>query len=88
MTEVTRRSARLEERWEWRTRAACRGTDLGVFLPTVIQLGDVIRAREAQAKAICATCSVINQCLAWAVLVNEPRGVWGGKTADERHGER
>lgn len=42
------------------------------------------RAREQQAKAICATCPVRAECLAVAVAAGERHGVWGGLTSDER----
>jgi WhiB family redox-sensing transcriptional regulator len=40
--------------------------------------------REMQAKAICASCPVINNCLRWALEAREPYGVWGGRSAEER----
>jgi WhiB family redox-sensing transcriptional regulator len=43
-----------------------------------------VRRREARAKAICATCPVIDICLRTALRNNEPFGVWGGMSPDER----
>lgn len=40
-------------------------------------------ARGAEAKQICYTCPVINQCLAYA-LTHHEAGVWGGRTESER----
>lgn len=40
--------------------------------------------REATAKAICATCSRRDDCLALAMRNRERDGVWGGTTPEER----
>ena len=40
---------------------------------------------QAQAKAICLTCPAAPQCLADALERDEPDGVWGAHTTDERH---
>jgi WhiB family redox-sensing transcriptional regulator len=37
-----------------------------------------------QAKAVCAQCPVIQNCLRWALAAREPYGVWGGLSAEER----
>ena len=67
-------------------RAVETGVDL--FFNPDSERGKSKRTREANAKAVCATCPVIQQCLTWAMTVNEPYGVWGGKSADERHAIR
>lgn len=36
------------------------------------------------AKTLCGTCPVRVQCLETALIDNEPFGVWGGLTPDER----
>jgi hypothetical protein len=40
--------------------------------------------REAAAKAICATCPVIAACRKHALAVQEPYGIWGGLSEDDR----
>lgn len=40
------------------------------------------------AKAICATCPVRVECLAYAKAFGEPAGVWGGLDELERSGRR
>jgi len=40
--------------------------------------------REATAKAVCATCPVIQQCREHALAVQEPYGIWGGLSEDDR----
>ena len=58
--------------------AACQGADTTVFFP-------VSDTFAGEAKAICATCPVAEQCLEYAVATHQPDGVWGGLTALERH---
>lgn len=38
-----------------------------------------------EAKIVCASCPVIAECRQHALDNNEPYGVWGGLTANERH---
>lgn len=68
-------------RLDWRSRAACRDTDPGLFFP---DLGE----SAAEAKAVCAACPVASECLAYAVSVPERHGVFGGLSAKERRGMR
>jgi WhiB family redox-sensing transcriptional regulator len=42
------------------------------------------KARENAAKTVCGTCPVIAQCRAHALSVQEPYGIWGGLTEEER----
>jgi WhiB family redox-sensing transcriptional regulator len=62
---------------EWRSFAACRTVDSGVFFPQ----SDLFSNR---AKLICSTCPVREKCLAWAMGTDQRYGVWGGKTSRER----
>lgn len=61
----------------WRSRAACRGLDPGLFFP---EIGET----AAEAKAICAQCPVARQCLDFALVNAETEGVWGGVTPRAR----
>ena len=65
----------------WRNRAACLGTDPAVFYPG----RDAPAAASRAARAICADCPVVDDCLAYALAQpkGETYGVWGGMTADE-----
>lgn len=69
---------------EWADQAACKG--MRIFFPTQAGPGYNPRmVREvAAAKAVCAGCSVREDCLAHATATNETRGIWGGLTASER----
>lgn len=69
----------------WRQKAAC------LPLPAVLFFGMddnesplERRAREEQAKRICAICEVRSECLQFAVETREPYGIWGGLTEIER----
>jgi WhiB family redox-sensing transcriptional regulator len=67
----------------WSTRAACRNADPELFFTPEGDRGNVVREREAKAKAVCGFCLVKADCLADA-LENGLVGVWGGTNDDER----
>jgi len=46
--------------------------------------GSTRRDREAEAKAVCQRCPVIDACRRHALQVAEPYGVWGGLSEEER----
>jgi WhiB family redox-sensing transcriptional regulator len=58
-------------------QAACAGEDLNMFFP------DTPNNRAVAAKAVCKTCSVVAECLQFA-LENYEQGVWGGTTDNQR----
>ena len=58
--------------------AACQDADTTVFFP-------VSDTFAGEAKAVCATCPVAEQCLEYAISTHQSDGVWGGLTAVERH---
>jgi WhiB family redox-sensing transcriptional regulator len=70
--------------WQWQSRAACRGLGDDLFFASNNERAASRRRRERAAKVVCATCPVIHPCLAWALSADEPYGVWGGLSADER----
>lgn len=70
--------------WEWQIDAACRGTDTATFYHPENERGPSRKRREMRAKALCARCPVINDCLRWALTAREPYGVWGGLSVEER----
>jgi Transcription factor WhiB len=39
---------------------------------------------ENQAKAVCASCSIRQKCLEYAITNKETEGVWGGLSGPER----
>ena len=54
------------------------------FPPLQFERKDEKAEREAQAKAICATCPVREACLEYALRIREPHGIWGGMSEAER----
>jgi WhiB family transcriptional regulator, redox-sensing transcriptional regulator len=76
-------ASNLDESWE--LKAACRGphTDL-FFPPDHFEKKTEREFRERQAKSICAECPVQEECLKYALRINEQHGVWGGKNEAER----
>jgi len=62
----------------WQDNAACKDADSSIFLSGVT-------SRVNQAKAICATCNVQEECLSFALYHEdfEPH-VYGGFTGEER----
>ena len=61
----------------WREDAACRGIDTDVFFPATDEEAE-------EAKAICASCPVREECLEFALQTRQEDGVWGGLTETER----
>lgn len=70
----------------WRDRAACLGVDPELFFP-VADTGPAHVAQVEAAKAVCAGCPVVAECLAEA-LARIPDGIAGGLTAAERRALR
>lgn len=64
------------EALKWYDDALCAEVgDQGVFFE---------HDQEEEAKLICARCPVQEECLAYAFETEEPLGVWGGMSAQER----
>ncbi|KQU68894.1 WhiB family transcriptional regulator [Phycicoccus sp. Root101] len=84
MTNISRLPKPLLSSYEWQTRGACRTTDPNEFFPADSERGNRRLTREERAKALCATCPVTQACLEHAMTVQEPYGVWGGTTPEER----
>jgi WhiB family redox-sensing transcriptional regulator len=69
----------------WQSKAACRGADASLFFaPNYFERREEKDGREAKAKAICERCAVREECLAYALKIREPHGVWGGLNEFER----
>jgi WhiB family redox-sensing transcriptional regulator len=67
---------------DWRHIAACREEDPELFFPIGTTGPAVLQIEEA--KAVCHSCSVIDECLTWALESGQEAGVWGGPSEDER----
>jgi WhiB family redox-sensing transcriptional regulator len=69
----------------WQAEAACRGPHAAVFFPPPqFERKEEKLGREEKAKAICARCPVREPCLAYALRIREPHGIWGGMSESER----
>lgn len=55
----------------------CMETDPELWFPETW-----LQARDA--KRLCGTCPVQNECLTFALETNQSDGIWGGLTAEER----
>lgn len=69
---------------EWIAKAECRGVDTNVFYPPMHATAEVM----AEAKSICAECSVVAECRDYAVRHNIRDGIWGGMNRRERDAYR
>ena len=67
----------VEEELRWQDRALCAQTDPEAFFP---EKGGSTR----EAKRICTTCSVRDECLEYALGHDERFGIWGGLSERER----
>ena len=63
----------------WVKQAACDAGD-----DNVLYAEHGGRGLVAHGKALCAGCPVRMPCLQFALDNNEPHGIWGGMTPDER----
>jgi len=64
----------------WRSRSACRGLPSDMFVSAELMTTE----EEATAKAVCAGCAVVDDCLIYSIVNAVRFGVWGGLTGDER----
>lgn len=85
-----------QARPEWFDRALCAPVDgivdpdvVAMFFPNSSDMGGADRhdvnatvSYELDAKAICAACPVRSECLEFGL--DEPTGIWGGRSARER----
>ncbi|MCU7826926.1 WhiB family transcriptional regulator [Kitasatospora sp. DSM 101779] len=84
MAVISRLPGPLHQRWDWQLQGACRRSDARLFFHPSGERGRAHDEREEAAKRICGDCPVRAECLAHALSVREPYGVWGGMGEDER----
>lgn len=68
----------------WKARAACAGISFPLFFPTQESPANQV----ARAKAVCAACPVVAECLEYSLETNQVSGIWGGTTEEERRSLR
>ena len=61
----------------WHSYAACANVDPDLFFP---ERGE----STSEAKAVCFTCPVREECLEYALRAGEKFGIWGGMSERER----
>ncbi|MBW5249936.1 WhiB family transcriptional regulator [Streptomyces poriferorum] len=66
----------------WRMLAACREEDPDLFFPIGSTGPALVQAEDA--KAVCRSCPVRQECLRWALDNGQDAGVWGGLDETER----
>jgi WhiB family redox-sensing transcriptional regulator len=71
---------------EWRSLGACLTADPDLFFP--ISSAGPGKAQTSQAKIICTTCRVLQQCLSFALETDQAHGVWGGTSPEDRQALR
>lgn len=73
--------------WEpqpWANEASCRGVP-ELFFPVPAERPQARLEREASARAVCESCSVLRECRSYARRHRE-YGFWGGESEEQRHG--
>lgn len=72
----------------WEEQAACQDTPIelwfGIERDPGIKKSFRTQEQSAQAKAICASCPVLDECRSWALESRIPFGIVGGLTERER----
>jgi WhiB family redox-sensing transcriptional regulator len=84
MAETSRLPKPVATAWEWQYQSACRTLPTEMFFHPDGERGPRRVAREKAAKAVCASCPVIAACRAHALAAQEPYGIWGGLSEEER----
>lgn len=71
------------DNYGWREYAECKGVDPNVFVPNE---GRGLNGRTTYAKArdYCKRCTVVNECLLFALTEHMEFGMFGGATPRER----
>jgi len=72
-------------KYSWREQASCKGIDPNVFVPNE-NSGLTGRTTYAVARDFCKRCTVVNECLMFALKENMEFGMFGGTTPRERRG--
>jgi len=70
--------------WAWQLQARCRDEDPSLFFAVEGERCEAVSRRQRRAKAVCAQCHVIKECLEHSILHEERFGIWGGLSVEER----
>lgn len=69
----------FDDRPDWQALGNCQGLDLDMFFPA---RGDNEGVKAAQ--AVCAGCTVRDDCLEYALAEGIEHGIWGGRSERDR----
>ena len=84
VADIHRLPSPLSTNWEWQLDGLCRDLDSAQFFHPEGERGGPRRRRAEAAKRICAKCPVLSTCRQYALQTQEPYGVWGGLSEEER----
>ena len=84
MAEISRLPRPFADLWEWQYSGACQSLPSEMFFHPDGERGPSRRNRDNAAKVVCASCPVINECREHALSVQEPYGIWGGLSEEDR----
>lgn len=84
MVNIKRLPPPIWESYEWQYDGACADLDVNDFFSPEHERGFARERRESAAKAYCARCPVVAECLQHAMSAREEHGVWGGMNPRER----
>lgn len=73
----------IYDRYAWQLTGACRQGDPEMFF-LESERGQTRELRVAEAKTVCAGCPVLRACREHGLNAQEPYGIWGGLTVQER----
>jgi WhiB family redox-sensing transcriptional regulator len=80
--EVQLAPPRLPAKENWRGRAACLNCPPDLFFPG--DRSQIAEERSDEAKQVCRSCRVSDECLAFALETNQGFGIWGGTDPQDR----
>jgi WhiB family redox-sensing transcriptional regulator len=84
VAELSRLPGPIADVWEWQRQGACREADPTLFFHPENERGPARRKRAATAKRVCDGCPVLSECREHALASQEPYGVWGGLSEEDR----
>jgi WhiB family redox-sensing transcriptional regulator len=77
----------LASEWDWQMQGHCRAFDGAANSPFYHpdgERGKKRTLREDRAKAVCASCPVLERCRRHALDTKQQYGTWGGMSETER----
>ena len=69
--------------YRWQEDASCRSVDPELFFHGDMERGLDKQEKLKQAKQICSTCPVIQECRDFAINTRQDFGIWGGLDENE-----